>query len=187
MASQALDEYDGEYRGHISAAEEKLALAEGGGGASSDALSSAASAAERATEAAKDVVFFRKLVSGIDRSAVDGPTDLYTDSKSGRDLSYNPEQHQKTKHIERRHFFVRDMVEAGELSVPLVGTVNNYADFFTKPLKAKAFFSLRDRIMNISSHPRSRDHGNPVANGSTIGLDKYQAAVAVQPLSGGLP
>ena len=26
-----------------------------------------------------------------------------------------------------------------------------------------------------------------VANGSTIGLDKYQAAVAVQPLSGGLP
>ena len=89
-------------------------------------------------------------MSGIDRSAVDGPTELSTDSKSGRDLSYNPEQHQKTKHIERRHFFIRDMVEAAELSVPLVGTVNNYADFFTKPLKSKAFFGLRNKIMNIA-------------------------------------
>ena len=41
--------------------------------------------------------------------------------------------------------------------------------------------------MNISEHPRQRDHGNPVANGETINMDKYQAAVAVQPSGGGLP
>ena len=70
---------------------------------------------------------------------------------SYRDLSYNPEQHQKTKHIERRHFFIRDMVEKMELRVPLVSTANNYADFFTKPLKAKAFFALRDKIMNVAA------------------------------------
>ena len=63
------------------------------------ALSSCEAEIVALSEAAKDVVFFRKLVSGIDRSAVDGPTDLYTDSKSGRDLSYNPEQHQKTKQL----------------------------------------------------------------------------------------
>ena len=37
-----------------------------------------------------------------------------------------------------------------ELRVPLVSTVNNYADFFTKPLKSKAFFGLRNKIMNIA-------------------------------------
>ena len=34
--------------------------------------------------------------------------------------------------------------------MPLVSTVNNYADFFTKPLKSKAFFGLRNKIMNIA-------------------------------------
>ena len=43
------------------------------------------------------------------------------------------------------------MVEKMELRVPLVSTVNNYADFFTKPLKAKAFFALRDKIMNVAA------------------------------------
>ena len=36
------------------------------------------------------------------------------------------------------------------LALPLVSTVNNFADFFTKQLHAKAFFSLRDKIMNHS-------------------------------------
>ena len=32
----------------------------------------------------------------------------------------------------RRHLYIRDMVENMELRVPLVSTVNNFADFFTK-------------------------------------------------------
>jgi len=98
---------------------------------------------------AKDMVYFHKFVSGLDASAVAGPSELATDKQGARDLSYNPEHHNKTKHVARRHFFIRDMVEKMELRVPLVSTVNNYADFFTKPLKAKAFFALRDKIMNV--------------------------------------
>ena len=30
------------------------------------------------------------------------------------------------------------------------GWPNNYADFFTKPLKSKVFFGLRNKIMNIA-------------------------------------
>ena len=52
--------------------------------------------------------------------------------------------------MKRRHFFIRDMVEKFELRVPLVSTVNNSADFFTKPLKSTAFFDLRNKIMNIA-------------------------------------
>ena len=63
--------------------------------------------------------------------------------------SYNPELHNRTKHVARRHFFIRDMVEAFELNVPLVSTSNNYADFFTKPLKPSSFSAMRNKIMNI--------------------------------------
>ena len=60
------------------------------------------------------------------------------------------------KHIERRHFFVRECVENHQITVPYVATADNMADFFTKPLAAKQFFALRDRIMNIAPASRAR-------------------------------
>ena len=63
-----------------------------------------------------------------------GPTSLRTDSQSARNVSYNPEHHDRMKHVQRRHFFVRDMVESFEIELPYVRTSDNIADFFTKPL-----------------------------------------------------
>ena len=53
------------------------------------------------------------------------------------------------KHVQRRHFFVRDMVESFEIEVPFVRTNEQLADFLTKPMKSpKQFHALRKRIMN---------------------------------------
>ena len=81
----------------------------------------------------------------------DDALELYEDNKGARDLAYNPEHHQRSKHIDRRHFYVRELVEEGELVVPYVQSDDNIADFFTKPLTAKRFFTLRNRIMNVSA------------------------------------
>ena len=54
------------------------------------------------------------------------------------------------KHVQRRHFFVRDMVESFEIEVPFVGTKDQVADFFTKvQTDAKQFRRFRNKIMNI--------------------------------------
>ena len=72
------------------------------------------------------------------------------DNQGARDLAYNPEHHSRTKHIDRRHFYVRDMVESFELVVPFVPTDENPADFFTKPMKnATEFNRHRRTVMNI--------------------------------------
>ena len=81
-------------------------------------------------------------------AAESGPTPLATDSKSARDVSYNPEHHDRMKHVQRRHFFVRDMVEEFELEIPFVRTNDNIAAFFTKPLNARKFYAMRRIIMN---------------------------------------
>ena len=113
------------------------------------ALSSCEAEIIALSEAAKDVVYLRKLVKGLD-APEPGPTQLASDSKSARDVSYNPEHHDRMKHVERRHYFVRDMVEAFELEVPFVRTHNNLADLLTKPMKnATRFRELRNAIMNI--------------------------------------
>ena len=112
------------------------------------ALSSCEAEIIALSEAAKDMVYFRKFLRGIDPSYVLGTSDLSTDNQAARDLSYNPEMHNRTKHVDRRHFYIRDMVEALELKVPLVSTKDNFADFLTKPLEPKVFYALRAKIMN---------------------------------------
>eukprot|EP00965_Chrysotila_dentata_P118303 3910471-Pleurochrysis_carterae.AAC.1 len=72
------------------------------------------------------------------------------DNKSAIDLANNPEHHQRSKHIDRRHFFVRERVEAHDITIQFVSSTANLADFFTKPLTPQAFFPMRDIIMNVS-------------------------------------
>ena len=52
------------------------------------------------------------------------------------------------KHVARRHYFVRDMVEAFEINVPYVNTHENVADFFTKALADPKFHDFRSVLMN---------------------------------------
>ena len=101
-----------------------------------------------ASEAAKDGIHLSYLMRDLG-FPLDGPMDLATDNQAARALSYNPEHHDRTKHIDRRHFFIRELVEHGRMSVPFVRTDDNLADFLTKPLDWPRFRLLRDRIMNV--------------------------------------
>ena len=123
-----------------------------------------------ASEAAKEAVHLDNLCSELDERLSSDPVALAVDNQAARDLSYNPELHQRTKHIDRRHFFVRDMVEAMKITVPYVNTHDNLADFFTKALPAKHFYALRDRIMNI---PRDQSRDSHAAECGACGDTGY--------------
>ena len=112
------------------------------------ALSSCEAEIVAASEAGKDAVHLSRLSTEL--GLHDGsPIDLHMDNKSGIDVAYNPEHHGRMKHVDRRHFFVRELVEDHRIRVPFVSTVNNIADFFTKALPEKTFIAMRNRIMNV--------------------------------------
>ena len=112
------------------------------------ALSTCEAELMAASESAKEAVYTSALSEEV--GAHDGTAvDLYVDNKSAIDLAYNPEHHQRSKHIQRRHFYVRELVEEHRITVPFVASADNLADFFTKPLSARVFFPMRDRIMNV--------------------------------------
>eukprot|EP00965_Chrysotila_dentata_P027070 898391-Pleurochrysis_carterae.AAC.2 len=113
------------------------------------ALSSCEAEIVAASEAAKEAVYLRSLVAELG-SPVTEPTSLALDNKSATDLAYNPEHHTRSKHIDRRHFFVCKKVESLEITVPFVKSADNLADFFTKPLAPRLFFPQRDVIMNVA-------------------------------------
>ena len=129
----------------------KAAISWGSKKQQSIALSSCEAEIVAASEAAKEAIYLDRLHAELGFKGSKEPIQLDLDNKAAIDSSYNPENHSRTKHIDRRHYFVRELVEEGRLVVPFVSTTDNYADFFTKPLKPARFFHLRNLIMNVPS------------------------------------
>eukprot|EP00965_Chrysotila_dentata_P247649 6207872-Pleurochrysis_carterae.AAC.1 len=112
------------------------------------ALSSCEAEIVAASEATKETIYLRALFDELGLPSA-GPTPLAMENMSAINLAYSPEHHARTKHIDRRHSFVRERVESLEITVPFVQSAKNMADFFTKPLSLRQFVPLRDLIMNI--------------------------------------
>nr|GEU91725.1 retrovirus-related Pol polyprotein from transposon TNT 1-94 [Tanacetum cinerariifolium] len=64
---------------------------------------------------------------------------IMCDNKGAIDLSKNPVQHSRRKHIEIRYHFLRDDVQRGNISIEKVSSEDNIADILTKPLKCEPY------------------------------------------------
>ncbi|GKC80538.1 retrovirus-related pol polyprotein from transposon TNT 1-94 [Tanacetum coccineum] len=74
---------------------------------------------------------------------------IMCDNKGAIDLSKNPVQHSRTKHIQIRHHFLRDNVQKGNISIEKVASDDNIADIFTKPLKREVYLRLGLGMMEL--------------------------------------
>jgi len=68
------------------------------------------------------------------------------DNTSAINISKNPVQHSRTKVIDIRHHFLRDLVESEVVSLSFIPTGNQLADILTKPLDGGKFEYLRKAI-----------------------------------------
>jgi hypothetical protein len=71
---------------------------------------------------------------------------LLCDNESVVKLTNNLVQHARTKYIDVRHHFIRDHQQKGDISIENVGTDDQLADIFTKPLDEKMFCKLRNEL-----------------------------------------
>ena len=71
---------------------------------------------------------------------------IFCDNTSAINLSKNLVQHSKSKHIEIRYHFIRDLVEERIVCLEFIHTDNQKANIFTKPLDGPRFESLHKTI-----------------------------------------
>jgi hypothetical protein len=71
---------------------------------------------------------------------------IHCDNTSAINISKNPVQYSRTKHIDIRHHFIRDLVESREVALMFIPTENQLSDILTKPLDGSRFESLRKAI-----------------------------------------
>ena len=68
------------------------------------------------------------------------------DNTSAINISKNPIQHSRTKHIEIRHHFIRNHVQNENIVLEFVPTKDQLADIFTKPLNGDRFEQIRSEL-----------------------------------------
>ena len=78
---------------------------------------------------------------------VDTPLVIREDNQACIAFSKDPGEHKRTKHIDYRHFFVRDHVNDGEITLEPVTSENQLADIFTKSFEPKRFLFLRNHLV----------------------------------------
>jgi hypothetical protein len=71
---------------------------------------------------------------------------IHCDNTNAINISKNPVEHSRTKHIDIWHQFIRDLVESKEVALMFIPTKNQLADILTKPLEGSRVESLRKAI-----------------------------------------
>jgi len=95
----------------------------------------------------------------------DLPTEIKEDNRSTMLLMKNGRlsSGKRTKHLEIRYFFVKDLLDRGIITLSHCLSGNMIADFFTKPIQGQRFQVLRSLMLNIDY---------PIGHRSVLGNSK---------------
>ena len=95
--------------------------------------------------ATQEVVWLRRLLAGIGFVQEEATT-LNEDNQGTIALAKNPNNHLRTKHIEIKYHFVREVVERKEIQILYCATDKMIADVMTKPLPKTKFEEFRSAM-----------------------------------------
>lgn len=96
--------------------------------------------------ASKEGVWLSKLLSEIGIHSI--PFTIFEDNIPCIRIAEEPREHQRTKHVDVKFMYVREQIKEKKLIVKYVPTVDQIADYFTKPL-ARAKFDKFTKELNM--------------------------------------
>jgi hypothetical protein len=115
------------------------------------ALSSCEAELYGGTAAAQELLWLKRLLVEL---GLDQPCPvLWCDNQSTIMLTKDPIFSGRSKHIEARYYFIRELVHGRELAVRYIPSADNLADIFTKPLSAARHQELLPKLGLRRDHP----------------------------------
>ena len=92
-----------------------------------------------------EVVWLRKLLSDLFDLQLDA-TCIYCENHSCVKFLENPVFHDKSKQIETKYHYIRDMVQRGVMKLKYIATDEHIADVLTKPLTRVKLDYFREKL-----------------------------------------
>jgi ATP sulfurylase len=100
-------------------------------------------------EVAKEIMWIRMILKELNIAIVT-PSIIYVDNQPAIRISENDSDHDRTKHIDVRHYFIRDLIKEGAVKPVWISTHDQLADILTKPLSSQPFIKLRNILMKCT-------------------------------------
>ena len=107
-------------------------------------------------ECAKQIVWMRRLLKELGKEQK-GTTSIFCDNQAAKALTENPIHHDRTKHIDMKYHYTRDLVEGGFIVVKHVPASDEEADILTKEYIGKNFRRLRDWVMGMKREMNGKE------------------------------
>jgi hypothetical protein len=85
-----------------------------------------------------ELLWLKRLVSELGFESKDS-IKLFCDNKAAIDISHNPVQHDRTKHIEIDRHFIKEKLDSKFISLPFVRSHEQVAYILTKAVGSKEF------------------------------------------------
>lgn len=98
--------------------------------------------------ASKEGIWMSSILSEIGIPFV--PFTIYEDNIPCIRISEEPREHQRTKHIDVRYMYIRDLIKEKKVKLKYIKSEDQLADFFTKPLQTTRFNNLKKMIGMIN-------------------------------------
>ena len=99
-------------------------------------------------DGAKDVMYIRNICKESDFYPALKPTPMLIDNSSAIAISKGPGVTTRTRHIELRYHYVRQLVSDGEIAPTKIGTKDNLSDILTKAVSTEVFNHLVPHLVN---------------------------------------
>ena len=128
-------------------------------------LSSSEAEFVAASQAGKEILYLRALLKGLS-CPQHQPTELWEDNASCILMSENPTNRERSRHVDVRVHFLRDMVRDGAVKLIKCAGPQNVADALTKSLPKPAFHKHREFLRGTSASFSvfyATAHATPVA------------------------
>jgi hypothetical protein len=87
-------------------------------------------------------IWMKRILEELGHSCGNG-INVMCDNSSTIKLSKNPVMHGRSKHIDVRFHFLRNLTKEGKIELLHCGSQDQVADIMTKPLKLEVFQNLR--------------------------------------------
>ena len=98
--------------------------------------------------AVQGVMWTKKLLMELGMQQGPTPILVRNDNKSAIAISSNDVMHNRSKHIDIRHHFIRDEVTKKSIQLQWISTEEQTADILTKALGATLFRRFRDQVVS---------------------------------------
>ena len=97
----------------------------------------------------KEALFAKGVLSFLVPELSEECFDVFVDNAGAISLATNSLSSARTKHIDVRFHFIRELVRSKTISVEYVPTADQHTDILTKPLTGICFVKHRGFFMNI--------------------------------------